>query len=149
MQTFKDTVTGEFWQFDDDVLVADSDGVLVFTAPYGAELVVPRTLIAAEPPPPTEPQAPTPMPVSRWQGREAMRMTPYGDVPLEDGGTSLFDATVDLLARPETPMYYRTAWDELQMFDPDSPMLSAIAETLGLAAADLRSLFLFAATLKA
>lgn len=39
-------------------------------------------------------------------------------------------------------------WDA-DLFDPSSPMLSAIADTLGLAAADLRALFLFAATLRA
>jgi len=87
--------------------------------------------------------------VSRWQGREAMRVTAYGDLAIEDGGVSLFDATEALLARPETPDYYRVAWDEIQQFEIDSPVLLAIADELGLAAADLVALFKLAATLRA
>lgn len=149
MQTFKDTETGQYWQFEDDVSVVEVDAGLRFVAVHGAELSVPQTLVRSTPPPPYVPPEPEPLPVSRWQGREAMRATPYGDIPLEEGGISLFEATEQLLARPETPAYYRTAWEEMQVFDPTSPMLSAIADTLGLAAADLRALFLFAATLKA
>ena len=149
MQTFKDTETGQYWQFEDDVSVNEVDGGLRFVAVHGAELSVPQTLVRSTPPPPYVPPEPVPLPVSRWQGREAMRASPYGDIPLEEGGISLFEATEQLLARPETPAYYRTAWEEMQVFEPTSPMLIAIADTLGLAAADLRALFLFAATLKA
>lgn len=97
-----------------------------------------------------DPDAPAPLPmptaVSRYQGREAMHLTPYGD-PAD--GVSLFDAVETLLARPETPAYYVRAWDELQVFEPDSPMLMAIADEMGLTADDLRDLFLLAASLRA
>jgi len=145
MQTFQDTETGQFWQFDDDVLVTGEDGARYFNAPDGAALDVPATLVPATLPP-VEAPAPTPQAVSRWQGREAMRLTPYGN---PEDGVSLFDAVVALLAKPDTPPYYRTAWDELQVFEPDSPMLIAIADELGLTDDDRRNLFLFAATLKA
>ncbi|MNY14071.1 hypothetical protein D3C86_1472320 [compost metagenome] len=78
-----------------------------------------------------------------------MRLTPYAEIPPEDGGISLFEAVEALLERPETPAYYRTAWDELQVFEPDSPMLIAIADELALTEGDRRTLFLFAATLRA
>lgn len=146
MQTFKDTETGQYWEFDDDVTVEGLDGMRHFIAPNGERLVkVPITLVPAVRPPVVESTA-EPYPVSRWQGREAMRLTPYG--ALEDG-ISLFDATENLLARPETPAYYRSAWEELQVFDPESPMLAAIADELGLTSDDRRTLFLFAASLRA
>lgn len=145
MQTFQDTETSQFWQFDDDVLVTGVDGARYFNAPHGAALDVPATLVPATMPPVVPPD-PTPQAVSRWQGREAMRLTPYGD---PEEGVSLFDAVVALLARPDTPPYYRTAWDELQVFEPDSPMLIAIADELGLTDDGRRVLFLFAASLKA
>ncbi|AVJ30153.1 hypothetical protein [Achromobacter spanius] len=145
MQTFKDPETGQFWQFDDDVVVEGADGHRMFIAPNGEQLSVPVTLVPAWLPP-LEELVPEPYPVSRWQGREAMRLTAHGD-PLN--GVSLFDATEVLLARPETPAYYRSAWEELQVFDPESPMLAAIADELGLAESDLRTLFLFAGTLRA
>lgn len=93
-----------------------------------------------------KPTDPIPRAVSRWQGREAMRLTPYGN---PDDGVSLFDAAVALLNRPETPAYYLRAWDELQDFEYDSPMLTAVADELGLTKADLDTLFLFAASLRA
>ncbi len=145
MQTFKDTATGQFWQFDDDVGVTEADGAWVFIAPHGEVLNVPVTLIPAELPPPVE-VLPEPYPVSRWQGREAMRLTPYGE---PEDGISLFDATESLLAKTETPAYYRSAWEELQVFEPSSPMLAAIADELGLTQDARRTLFLFAATLRA
>lgn len=149
MQTFKDTETGLYWQFEDDVSVAEEGGALVFTAPHGAVLDVPNTLAPSDPPPPFVPPDPAPIHVSRWQGREAMRATAYGDVALEDGGISVFDAVEALLAQPGTPGYYRTAWDEIQQFEPDSPVLLAIAAELGLTDAQLSALFAFAATLRA
>lgn len=149
MQTFKDTETGLYWQFEDDVSVHEEDGGLVFTSPHGSVLEVPQTLVPSDPPPPYVPPDPDPVPVSRWQGREAMRATAYGDVPLEDGGMSVFDAVESLLAQPGTPDYYRTAWDEIQQFEPDSPVLLAIAAELGLTDAQLSALFAFATTLRA
>ncbi|MNK83449.1 hypothetical protein D3C87_1032640 [compost metagenome] len=146
MQTFRDTETGQFWQLDDDVLVTGDEGSRRFTAPHGPSLDVPATLVPADLPPQQDAPEPTPLPVSRWQGREAMRLTPYGRA---EDGLSLFDAVVVLLARSETPPYYRTAWDELQVFDPTSPMLIAIADELDLTESDRRTLFLFAATLRA
>lgn len=87
-----------------------------------------------------------PQSVSRWQGREAMRLTPYGS---PGDGVSLFDAAEALLHRPETPEYYVRAWDELQAFEFDSPMLVAIADELGLTYEDRVALFLFADSLRA
>ncbi|HEY9270010.1 hypothetical protein [Achromobacter sp.] len=146
MLTFKDTATGLFWQFNDDVLVTGTDGARYFNAPHGASLSVPVTLVPAELPPPVDPPAPIPQTVSRYQGREAMRLTPYGN---PEDGVSLFDAAVALLALPETPAYYVRAWEELQSFEHDSPMLTAVADELGLTSEDLGALFLFAASLRA
>ncbi len=75
-----------------------------------------------------------------------MRITRYGD---PEGGVSVFDAALALLARPDTPAYYVRAWDDLQTFDRDSAMLTAVADELGLTSADLDALFILAASLKA
>lgn len=50
MQTFKDTETGEFWQFEDGVIVRDGQ----FFAPHtpDAPMDVPETLVPAELPAP-------------------------------------------------------------------------------------------------
>lgn len=93
-----------------------------------------------------KPTDPIPRAVSRWQGREAMRLTPYGN---PDDGVSLFDAAVALLNRPETPPYYLRAWEELQIFEFDSPMLVAVADELGLTYEDRVGLFLFAYSIRA
>jgi len=55
MQTFIDTVTGQAWQFDADVVVTQQAGAYVFTAPHGAKLNVPTTLMPGELPPPVVP----------------------------------------------------------------------------------------------
>lgn len=90
---------------------------------------------------------PDPAPVSRYQGREAMRLTPY---PKEGRpGWTLFDAFEELLNDPATPAYYRRAWDELQAFEWGSAMLHAAADVLGLTLAQRLDLFRLAATLKA
>lgn len=142
MQTFKDTETGQYWQFDDDVLVADSGGALVFTTAHGEVLDVPVTLIAAELPPP-EPTAPyVPQVVSRFQGREAMWQTPHG-------GGSLLEAAEGVISSPETPAIYRRAWDDLQEFHRDSEMLQAVADSLRLTSTDLDALFILAGSIKA
>ena len=146
MQTFKDTETGLFWQFDDDVLVTGKDGARYFNAPHGAVLNVPTTLVPAQLPPPAEPPTPIPQSVSRWQGREAMLLTRYGN-PADR--VSVFDAVVELMSHAETPAYYVRAWEELQDFERDSPTLIAIADELGLASDDLDALFLLAASLRA
>ncbi|EHK64772.1 hypothetical protein [Achromobacter arsenitoxydans] len=88
-------------------------------------------------PPPDVPQV-----VSRFQGREAMHRTAHGD------GT-LFEAAEALLAQPDTPAWYRRAWDDLQEFRRDSEMLAAIAGMLGLSAAKIDALFILAGSIKA
>ncbi|MGE8633183.1 MAG: hypothetical protein ACN6P8_06635 [Achromobacter piechaudii] len=142
MQTFKDTETGMYWQFDDDVLVTGVDGARYFNAPHGGALNVPQTLIPAEMPPPAEPEPFVPQVVSRFQGREAMHQTLHGE------GT-LFDAAEAVLAQPETPEMYRRAWDDLQEFRRDSEMLAVISGMLGLTAAQVDALFILAASIRA
>ncbi len=85
--------------------------------------------------------------VSRYQGREAMRLTRYQKA--DSPGWSLFDAFEELLNDPTTPAYYRRAWDELQVFERSSAMLNAAADVLGLTQAKRDDLFRLAATLKA
>lgn len=89
----------------------------------------------------------TPAPVSRYQGREAMRLTPYPKEGRPDW--TLFDAFEELLNDPATPAYYRRAWDELHAFEWGSAMLHAAADVLGLTLAQRLDLFGLAATLKA
>lgn len=91
--------------------------------------------------------SPAPAPVSRYQGREAMRLTPYPKEGWPDW--TLFDAFEELLNDPATPAYYRRAWDELQAFEWGSAMLHAGADVLGLTLAQRLDLFALAATLKA
>lgn len=53
MQTYKDTETGQYWQFEDDVIVSDNQ----FFAPHDPDtpLNVPETLVPAEMPQPPVP----------------------------------------------------------------------------------------------
>ncbi|WP_286899091.1 hypothetical protein [Achromobacter sp. UBA2119] len=143
MQTFKDLDSGQFWQFEDDVLVTGVDGARLFHAPNGAPLDVPSTMIVTELPPPADPPDPIPQAVvSRFQGREAMHRTAHGD-------STLFDAAEAVLSREDTPAMYRRAWDDLQEFRRDSEMLLAVAGSLGLAPRDLDALFILAGSIKA
>jgi hypothetical protein len=146
MQTFKDTTTGLFWQFDDDVVVDSSSGQLVFRSKNGV-LHAPQTLVQASLADRGEQSAAVPTSVSRYQGREAMRLTRY---PKEDSPEwTLFDAFEALLNDPATPAYYRRAWNELLVFEHDSAMLNAAADVLGLAQWRRDNLFRLAATIKA
>lgn len=95
-----------------------------------------------------DPSAPAPDPepdvpevVSRFQGREAMHQTPYGE-------GSLFEATEAALDNPDTPAMYRRAWDDLQEFHFDSEMLIALATALGLTEQDRKNLFILAGSIK-
>jgi hypothetical protein len=142
MQTFQDTETGQYWQFDDDVLITGQDGARHFNAPNGAALDVPQTLVPAELPPPAESEAYVPPVVSRFQGREAMHQMPHGD------GT-LFDAADAIIAHPDTPAMYRRAWADLQEFRRDSEMLAAVAVMLDLSRTQIDALFILAASIKA
>ncbi|WP_025139004.1 hypothetical protein [Achromobacter sp. DH1f] len=147
MQTFKDTETGRLWLFEDDVIVDSTMGPLVFRSPTGATLQTPSTLIPAELPAMGTHVEAVPSSVSRYQGREAMRMMrfPKADVP----NWTLFDAFEALLADSTTPAYYRRAWDELQVFERSSAMLNAAADVLGLSPSRRDDLFRLAASIKA
>lgn len=94
-----------------------------------------------------KPTDPIPSAVSRYQGREAMRLTPYPKEGRPDG--TLFDAFEELLNDPTTPAYYRRAWEELQAFEWGSAMLHAAADVLGLTQGQRLDLFRLAATIKA
>lgn len=104
-------------------------------------------------------EAPLPVPVSvsRYQGRQALRLSTIesGNIVINDTSEAstakrdLLAVVEELLEQAETPAYYRDAWAELQQFERDSAMLVAIADELGLGAVQLDDLFRFAATLKA
>lgn len=156
-QLFQDTETGEFWEFDDDVRVDSSQGCYEFMAPRGGRIDVPNTLVPAiRPAVPAAPEY-VPVVVSRFQGRQALRLSTIegGHVVINDTSApneekrDLLAAVEELLARVTTPAYYREAWNDIQQFERDSPMLNAIADELGLGAVQLNDLFRFAATLKA
>lgn len=53
MQSFKDSATGELWEFDDDVEVTEKNGVYSFKTAWGKHLNVPTTLQPYTPPAPT------------------------------------------------------------------------------------------------
>jgi len=147
MQTFKDTQTGQFWQFDDDVVVIrQSGGEYGFYSRYGV-IEAPRTLVPANlaemPPRPAD----VPRQVSRYQGREAMRMTPHPKKGFPEW--TLFDAFEERLGSSDSPAGYLRAWADLQVFEIDGAMLNATADALGLAQAQRDDLFRLAATLKA
>ena len=60
MQTFQDSATGKFWQFEDDVVVTNTKGVYSFKMASGVSLSVPTTLVPYTGPwpiPPTLAQA--------------------------------------------------------------------------------------------
>lgn len=146
MQTFKDTETGRFFQFDDDVIADNSAGHYVFRSPFGL-VETPPTLVPASLDDLPEPPVVPPASVSRYQGREAMRLTRFPAEGRPD--RTLFEAFEELLNAPTTPAYYRRAWDELQVFEHGSAMLNAAADVLGLTQAKRDDLFRLAAVIKA
>lgn len=173
MQTFQDSATGQFWQFEDDVIADNSSGAYLFyqavapqmpedgadsdssdasspSAPArGTQLSVPPTLEPAniEDMPAPDPAANPPQAVTRYQLREAMRLTPW---PRDDRPDwTLFDAFEAMMNDPATPAYYRRAWDELQTVEHGSAMFNAAADVLGIDQGKRDDLFRFAATLKA
>lgn len=147
MQTFQDTETGRFWQFDDDVVVTGVDGARVFTAAHGEQLNVPATLIPVAEIVPRAPRVP--LIVSRYQGREAMRITSFEPTEALPNVTNVFEAFEASLDLPTTPAYYRRAWDEMTAFERSSVMLNASADELGLTQEQVDDLFLLAATIRA
>lgn len=157
MQKFKDTETGALYQFDDDVIADNSSGQYRFMGPGGEICSVPLSLVPAEPGDAPAPINMVPAAVSRYQGRQALRLSTIegGRVVINDAsdpGTAKRDMLVlvdELLAKPETPTYYREAWADLQQFERDSRMLADLADELGLTRENMDDLFIFAATLKA
>ncbi|CUR73931.1 hypothetical protein [Achromobacter xylosoxidans] len=128
-----------------DIVNLDGSVTLNPALPAEDRAAVEAVVAAHDPTAPTP--APTPAPVSRYQGREAMRLTPF---PKEGRPAwTLFDAFEELLNEPATPAYYRRAWGELQAFEWGSAMLHAAADVLGLTLAQRLDLFGLAATLKA
>lgn len=94
-----------------------------------------------------EAPAPVPLSASRYQLREALRLSPFPKEGYPDW--TLFDAFDELLSAPTTPAYYRRAWDELEMVQRASAMVNASADVLGLKPAQLDDVYRLAATLKA
>lgn len=149
MQTFKDTETGQYWQVDDDVIVDDTSGAYAFYTAGGERLALPESLVPADiadMPAPNLSRS-QPPPVTRYQLREAMRLTPWA----RDGAPAwtLFDAFDELLKRPTTPEYYRRAWDELLEFEVESATIRAAADALGMTQDQRLDLFELAAVLRA
>lgn len=103
------------------------------------------------------PPAVVPVVVSRFQWRQALRMSAFVDGQIVINDTSgpspakrdLLAVVDELLAASTTPAYYREAWNDTLQFERDSPMLLALADELGLTTANLNDLFIFAATLRA
>ncbi len=78
-----------------------------------------------------------PQVVSRFQARAALHLA------------GLLDDVEAMMALPETPALAKLAWADAQEFKRDSPSLLGIASALGLTDAQLDSLFITAAGIKA
>jgi len=122
--------------------VKNLDGTVTINADLSQEQRSAIEAVVAAHAPEAPAPAPVPAVVSRFQGREAMHQTPYGD-------TSLFEAAEAALINAGAPAMYRRAWDDLQEFHRDSEMLQAVAEALGLDSDDLDALFVLAGSIKA
>ncbi len=122
----------------------NASGVILYGPEITAEerAAIDAVVLAHDPSAPApEPEPDVPEVVSRFQGREAMHQTPYGE-------GSLFEATEAALDNPDTPAMYRRAWDDLQEFHFDSEMLIALATSLGLTEQDRKNLFILAGSIK-
>ncbi|MGG2424880.1 hypothetical protein ACQV88_25765, partial [Ralstonia pseudosolanacearum] len=118
MQTFKDIETGRFFQLDDDVRVVETPTGRIFYSAHGELLNAPATLVPASFDDQPEPPEVVPASVSRYQGRQALRLSTIeaGFIVINDtfdnspAKRDLLEVVEELLARPETPAYYRDAW---------------------------------------
>ncbi|WP_119167118.1 hypothetical protein [Algihabitans albus] len=125
---------------------ADPEGTLIVAEIDGKTLHVPIDqanrhyariigesveIAAYEPPPPEVPAI-----VSRYQGRQALR----------DAG--LFDQVVALVNDPATAEEVRVRWEDLTVFERHSPLIAALAPSLGLSKAEVDALFVAAAAIE-
>ncbi|MEY9435586.1 hypothetical protein [Bradyrhizobium elkanii] len=131
MQTFKDTVTGEFWQFEDDVRVEATVEGRRFFAPHGGALDAPLTLEPSELPPP--PAVQVPASVTAAQGGIAL---------IHFGHMDAVQAVVDA---PDTPAEYKWAWSRATTWERNSPSFNYFADRAGISEQQKDELFVFAA----
>lgn len=94
----------------------------------------------ANAPPDPEPEVPViavPVSVSRFRARAALYAAGY------------LEAVEVFMARPETPMLMRLAWQDAQEFERASATVAALAAVLGLSDGDVDELFTAAAAITA
>lgn len=133
MQSFKDTATGSYWQFEDDVRVEVSAAGREFYAPHGEKLDVPPTLVPGEMPPPEVPSVVVPISVTPFQGLAALDAA---------GHLAAVEAHFN---DPATPMLYRLAYQRAIAWERSSPTIAYMASVMGWENAYLDQLFINAA----
>lgn len=67
MQNFQDTSTGDYYAFDDDVVVTETAGGLTFHTASGGQLNAPSTLAPVDEIPNPEPKIAVPAAVTKYQ----------------------------------------------------------------------------------
>lgn len=133
MQSFKDTVTGEYWQFDPDVRIDEGVNGREFYAPHGERLDVPLTLVPAALPVPAEPGITVPTTVTPFQGLAALDAV---------GHLSVIEGHFN---DPATPLLYRLAYLRAIAWERASPTIAYMANVMGWDDAYLDQLFISAA----
>lgn len=124
-------------------VVAESvsiDGVDVpLSARYHPDFVAALVPYDPENPPvDTEPVGATvPASVSRFQARAALYLAGY------------FEAVEEHMARPDTPMLSKLAWQDAQTFERSSATVAVLAAALALSDSDVDALFTSAAEITA
>lgn len=141
MQTFKDTQTGQYWQFDDADDVRLINGVYqVFDVEGNRIMSVPETLIEVDSLPEPESAPPhVPQQVTNAQGVAALIQAGLWQSVL-DYVDAMTDPTEKALA--EVALHRTTHWRR------DSPFLTAAAAALGLTDQQLDDLFVQAAEIR-
>ncbi|WP_119169057.1 hypothetical protein [Algihabitans albus] len=80
----------------------------------------------------TDPPAPVPATVTRYQGIAALK------------AAGLYDQVIALLDDPEVPQDARDRWEHLTVFERDSQLIAQLAPKLGQSDTDLDNLFISA-----
>jgi hypothetical protein len=119
-------------------------GWIPFTAtphpsePLGTEIFQDATLGKLGPIAPyVTPPIPVPASISRFQARAMLLQT------------NLLAGVEAMMAAPETDAFARLAWADASIFRRNSPLVTAMAGTLGLSEGQLDDMFRFANTIEA
>lgn len=128
MRTFKDTASGQFYQFDDDVIADNSAGHYVFRSPFGP-VDAPATLVPATLDEMPDPPSHMPKSVTALQGILALH------------AVGQLEAVEAMFNAQDTPLAHRLAFERAKDWQRASPTVAYMQDRMGWTDAYIDQLF--------